>query len=81
MVVDLIVMDMPDFDIILGMDFLGKYGAKIDFKKKKIWFNLDNGEQFNFLEGWVLSIMISSVKANKMLSKECLTYLMHIINK
>lgn len=35
MVVDLMVMDMLDFDLILGMDFFNKYGAKTEYKKKK----------------------------------------------
>lgn len=34
-VVDLIIMDMLDFDITLGMNFLSRYGAKIYYKKKK----------------------------------------------
>lgn len=36
MVKDLIIMDMPDFDMILSIDFLRKYEAEIDCKKKKI---------------------------------------------
>lgn len=36
LVVDLIMIDMPDFDVILDMDFLSQYRAKIDCKKKKV---------------------------------------------
>ncbi|XP_074559868.1 uncharacterized protein LOC141815899 [Curcuma longa] len=32
---DLIVLDMQDFDVILGMDFLTKYGASIECRKRK----------------------------------------------
>lgn len=35
-VINLIIMGMPDFDAILGMDFLSKYGAEIDYKNKKV---------------------------------------------
>lgn len=36
MVLNLIIMDMPDFDMILGMDFLSIYKVEIDSKKKKV---------------------------------------------
>lgn len=39
MVMDLIVFDMSDFDIILRMNFLNCYGAKIDCRKKRFYFN------------------------------------------
>lgn len=41
-------MDMPNFDVILDMDFLNKYGVEIDCKKKKVRFSIDNGKQFTF---------------------------------
>lgn len=43
--------------------------------------HLDNGEEFIFHEGHVLSIMISNVKVRKMLSKGCKSYLVHVVNK
>lgn len=43
LIVDLIVFKMPDFDMFLRMDFLSKCGAKINCKKKKVKFNLENG--------------------------------------
>ena len=67
--VDLIIFYMPDFDVILGMDFLGRYGAEINCRNKRVRFNLDNGDKFNFGEGRVLSGMISAIKARKMLRK------------
>lgn len=35
MVMDLLIMDMLDFNVILGMNFLSKYGAEVDYTKKK----------------------------------------------
>ena len=32
---DLVMLDMTDYDVILGMDFLSKYGAMINCKDKK----------------------------------------------
>lgn len=63
------------------MDFLSKYETKINYKKKNVWFSVDNGEQFTFRKGQVFSIMINGVKARKMLSKRCITYLTHIVNR
>ena len=36
--VDLIDLDMEDFDIILGMDWLVRYGATIDYRNKMVTF-------------------------------------------
>lgn len=36
MVVGLIVINMFNFDIILGMDILSRYGVEINYKKKKV---------------------------------------------
>lgn len=49
--VDLIVFYMPNFDVILGMDFLERYRVEIDCRKKKARFNLDDGDKFSFGEG------------------------------
>lgn len=80
MIVDLILMDISDFDVILSIDFLSKYRVKIDCRKKMIQFSLDNDEEFIFGE-WIISIMISSVQVRKMLSKWCKGYLVHIVSK
>lgn len=50
MIVDLILMDISDFDVILSIDFLSKYRVKIDCRKKMIQFSLDNDEEFIFGE-------------------------------
>lgn len=44
MVMNLIVINMPNFDVILDMDFLSLYRAEIDYKKRKVKFNLDNDD-------------------------------------
>lgn len=61
LVIDLIVMDIPDFDMILDIDFLSNYETEIDYKKSKVQFSLDNSEEFTFEEGRILSMMINSV--------------------
>lgn len=42
MVIDLIVVDMPNFDTILDIDFLSKYGAK--YRKKKVRFSMNDAK-------------------------------------
>ena len=46
--VDLIVLDMDEYEIILGMDWLSKYHAKIDCRKKIVVFQPPNTDQFVF---------------------------------
>ena len=36
--VDLIILEMHDYDVILGIDWLSKHYGKIDCKKNKVTF-------------------------------------------
>ena len=45
---DLVILDMIDYDVILGMDFLSKYEATIDCKAKTISFKPPKEEMFVF---------------------------------
>lgn len=51
LIVYLIMFEMLDFDMIFGMDFLDKYEVKINCKKKKVKFSLENGDEFSFGKG------------------------------
>ena len=44
--VDLVVLDMSDFDVILGVDWLMNYRAVIDCHDLVIKFNMPDGDQF-----------------------------------
>ena len=46
--VDLIQFDLSDFDIILGMNWLHTYGAKIDCKDLKVILKDENGREVFF---------------------------------
>lgn len=72
---DLIMFEMSNFDTILSMDFLNKFG------KKKVKFCLDNAIKLTFGEDEVLTTMINSVKGQKMLNKRCVGYLAYIGNR
>ena len=43
---DLIILDMPDYDVILGMDFLSKYGASIECRKWRVVFQPEAEAKF-----------------------------------
>ena len=42
------MLEMHDYDLILGMDWLSKHSAKIDYKKNKVTFRPPQKESFTF---------------------------------
>ena len=40
MMIDLLVLDMRDFDVILGMDWLASYHATVDCFSKEVIFQI-----------------------------------------
>ncbi|XP_062112898.1 uncharacterized protein LOC133824052 [Humulus lupulus] len=81
--VDLIVLDLSDFDVILGMDFLSKYGASIDCKRKKVVFAPKGGDPFEFegISKKPRTPIISAMKAREMLQHGYLGYLVNMVNE
>ncbi|KAL5565101.1 hypothetical protein UlMin_028265 [Ulmus minor] len=77
MSVDLVVLDMIDYDVILGMDFLSKYGATIDCKAKVVSFQPPGEEQFTFCGDKYSKqkMFVSAMKARKWLDSGCTGYL------
>lgn len=75
---DLIVFDLPNFDMIIRIDFLETYGSEIDCWHKKIWFNLNDGDQLDFDKGHMIII---AIKVRKMLNKGCTGFLAHVVSK
>jgi hypothetical protein len=43
---NLVVFDILGFDITLGMDWLSKYGASIDWRKREVVFRPHGLEEF-----------------------------------
>ncbi|TYK17671.1 ty3-gypsy retrotransposon protein [Cucumis melo var. makuwa] len=70
--VTLLVVDMLDFDVILGMDWLAANHASIDCSRKEVAFNPPSMASFKFkAEGSrLLPKVISPMKASKLLSQE-----------
>ncbi|KAL8114698.1 hypothetical protein AgCh_021533 [Apium graveolens] len=74
---NLLPMEMHDFDIILGMDWLSEHRATIDCQGKRMIFGDADKPEFVYqgsqLKGEVM--LVSALKASKLLSKGCDGYL------
>ena len=77
---DLLPLVLLEFDVILGMDFLSKYHAKVDCFKKKVWLTKSDGVEvvFKGRRRILPTCVISAVKARKLLSKGCEAYLAYV---
>ncbi|KAL0546397.1 hypothetical protein IC582_016305 [Cucumis melo] len=69
--VTLLVLDMQDFDVILGMDWLLANHASIDCFGKEVVFNPPSRPSFKFRGPGMVCIpkVISTMKASKLLSQ------------
>ena len=68
---DLTVLDMQDYDVILGMDFLSKYSSSIECHKQKVIFELEAESSFEFIgeRRKKTKMFLSALKAQKMLAR------------
>ncbi|XP_073025205.1 uncharacterized protein [Primulina eburnea] len=80
--VDLIVLLMPEFDIILGMDWLTKNKVLIDFQKWSVLVRPLGLEQFLFEPGRWRSFprMIACIQARRLIQKGYQAFLASIIS-
>jgi len=80
--VDLIPLELHDFDINLGMDCLSKYKALIDYYTKTVMFQIPEGRRMVFEGERVINPinLVSVVTARKLLRKGCMGYLTYIFN-
>ncbi|KAL0537061.1 hypothetical protein IC582_026029 [Cucumis melo] len=67
----LLVLDMLDFDVILGMDWLAANHASIDCSRKEVTFNPPSRASFKFKGEGSRSLpqVISAIRASKLLSQ------------
>ncbi|WRX12108.1 Retrotransposon gag domain - like 10 [Theobroma cacao] len=79
---DLIPLEIQDFDLILGIDWLTTHRANVDCFRKKVVLQNSEGAKIVFLgECRVLpSCVISTIKALKLVQKGYPTYLAHVID-
>ena len=78
---DLIALDMRDFDVVLGMDWLSHHRATLDCYRKEVKLHRPGKLEVNFrgLRRELSSNMISSMTAQKMLRKGCQGYLAYVV--
>ncbi|XP_070014388.1 uncharacterized protein [Nicotiana sylvestris] len=78
--VDLLLIDMVDFDVILHMDWLSPYHAILDFHAKTVTLALPVFHQLEWrgTPGHSTNRVISYVKARHMVEKRCLAYFAYV---
>jgi hypothetical protein len=69
----LVVIDMVDFDGILGMDWLSFHQATLDCYNKAVNFETHGEATFSFQgeHNWVSNNLISALRDKKLLNKGC----------
>ncbi|XP_062080635.1 uncharacterized protein LOC133785411 [Humulus lupulus] len=80
--VNLVMLEMHDYEVILGMEWLSKYNATIDCKKKTVTFKPSKEDQFVFIGTLPMNRIpiISTMKAMKFLKNGGVGYLARIID-
>ena len=78
---DLVALDMRDFDVVLGMDWLSRHRATLDCYKKEVKLHrLGKLEvKFRGIRREVFSSMISTMAAQRMLRKGYQGYLAYVV--
>ena len=82
MLANLILLDIIDFDVILGMNWLDHHYDSLDCHEKAVIFRIPNDDEFRF-RGDKSSIpqnIISAIIARKMLRRGCRGYLVVVRN-
>ena len=78
---DLILLDIHDFDVILGMDWLSRHHATVDCYRKEVRFCRPGQTEVVFygLRKTLTNSIMTAMKANKMLRKSYQGYLAYAI--
>ncbi|GKV24657.1 hypothetical protein SLEP1_g34241 [Rubroshorea leprosula] len=76
----LFVLDISDFDIILGMDWLSKHFASIDYHRKWVIFNIPGEPEFSFQGSGSFAppMLISTLQAQKYPVNGCQGFLVSV---
>ncbi|GKV36664.1 hypothetical protein SLEP1_g44770 [Rubroshorea leprosula] len=76
----LFVLDISDFDIILGMDWLSKHFASIDCHRKWVIFNILSEPEFSFQGNGFFAppMLVSALQAQKYLVNGCQGFLVSV---
>ncbi|XP_075475626.1 uncharacterized protein LOC142507780 [Primulina tabacum] len=79
---DLIVLLLPEFDVILGMDWLSSHGAVIDFRQRSVSVRTPSGKPFVFeaARHQQFPHVISFLCARKFIKRGCQAFLVSIVS-
>ena len=79
--VDLVALDMRDFDVVLSMDWLSRHRATLDCYKKEVKLHRPGKLEVKFrgICRELSSSMISAMTAQRMLRKGCQGYLAYVV--
>ena len=82
MLADLILIDMYNHDIILGMEWLAVYHASVDCFRKEVVFQPLGEPEFRFKGSRMHALprVISALQAKRLLQKGCQGYLAHVVD-
>src|SRR5262249_14519100 len=75
------ILDMHDYDVILGMDWLSQHHALLDCQKRRVLFRIPGEKELCFQcpKNRSSRVLISYLKAQKMLSKGCEAFLAGVV--
>ncbi|KAL5562561.1 hypothetical protein UlMin_032308 [Ulmus minor] len=63
--VDLIILDMYDYDVILGMNFLSKYNATIECRHRRVNFRPNENDEFSYTGEGFLATVVDTTRVEK----------------
>ena len=80
---NLIPLEMSNFDVILGMDWLSNHRASMECFTKKIVFKKPRYPELEFENDIRIlpTCVISALEAKRFLCKGCEAYLTHVVDK
>ena len=83
MTVDLVLLDLQDFDVILWIDWLASYHASVDCFRKRVTFSIPGQPDFSFGGKHVDKPlrMILALQASSLLRKGCQGFLAYVVNE
>ncbi|XP_060672434.1 uncharacterized protein LOC132803434 [Ziziphus jujuba] len=82
LVANLIILDMQDFDVILGMDWLATYHASVKCFEKEVVFQSEVEDEFKFVgvKLYPFPQVISALQARRCLRKGCGGFLASVVD-
>lgn len=80
--VDMLVMELAEYDVLLGMDWLNRHSATINCPKREVKFNLPNRSTciLQCRKFRDLFPYISAIKTKHLLDARCTAYLASVVD-